>query len=91
MAGFPGTGEYIVRANFARKLGDALNQFSNKESDEPPPDPHDVLNRALVEFWGASLSEIADHYRSCLQRYLYDYAQWQSLVVNAEKKFRPWG
>lgn len=88
MAVFSGTGEYIVRANFARKLSDALNQFSNKESDEPPPDPHDVLNRALVEFWGASFS---GHHRSCLQRYLYNYAQWQSLVVNAERKLRPWG
>lgn len=48
-----GTGEHIVRANFARKLGDALNQFSDKESNEPP-DPHVVLNRALVEFWGTS-------------------------------------
>lgn len=45
-----GTGEHIVRANFARKLGDALNQFSDKESNEPP-DPHVVLNRALIEFW----------------------------------------
>lgn len=58
MAEFSGTGEYIIRANFARKLGDALNQFSDKESDESPPDPHDVLNRALIEFWGASFRKL---------------------------------
>jgi len=42
---FEGTGEYIVRENLARKIGDAL-------STSDVEDPHGVLHGILLDFWG---------------------------------------
>jgi len=42
-----GTGEHIVRANLARKIGEALRSARDK-GDE---DPHNVLYSVLIEFW----------------------------------------
>ncbi|KAF8160804.1 nucleophile aminohydrolase [Crassisporium funariophilum] len=42
-----GTGEHIIRADIARKLGEALC------ADNVDKDPHDILNHILIdEFWG---------------------------------------
>ncbi|KJA20720.1 hypothetical protein HYPSUDRAFT_141856 [Hypholoma sublateritium FD-334 SS-4] len=42
-----GTGEHIVRANLARKIGEALRSARDKGGE----DPHDVLDSVLIEFW----------------------------------------
>jgi len=46
-----GTGEPIIRANFARKLSEALNQYPNGSDYEPHSDPHEILNQTLVGYW----------------------------------------
>jgi isoaspartyl peptidase/L-asparaginase-like protein (Ntn-hydrolase superfamily) len=46
-----GAGEYIVRANLARSIADALNRASATDADEDV-DVHEVLQRVLAEeFW----------------------------------------
>jgi hypothetical protein len=46
-----GAGEYIVRANLARSIADALNKASDAAEDVDV-DVHEVLQRVLAEeFW----------------------------------------
>lgn len=50
-----GAGEYIVRANLARSIADALNRASATDADEDV-DVHEVLQRVLAEeFWSIIL------------------------------------
>ncbi|KAF8973118.1 nucleophile aminohydrolase, partial [Flammula alnicola] len=46
-----GTGEHIVRENLARKIGEALQPIGHDGEEDLEKDPHDVLNRVLVDFW----------------------------------------
>ena len=44
-----GTGEHIIRTNLAQRLGEALRVAAQSEEAE---DPHDILNRILVDDFG---------------------------------------
>ena len=44
-----GTGEHIIRINLAQRLGEALRVASQSDEGE---DPHDILNRILVDDFG---------------------------------------
>ncbi|KAF9010523.1 nucleophile aminohydrolase [Cyathus striatus] len=45
-----GTGEYIIRANLAQRIGDLFRNAWRNDSEEI--DPHEILNRVVVnEFW----------------------------------------
>jgi len=56
-----GTGEHIIRSNLAQRLGEALRVAAKSDEDE---DPHDILNRILVNDFGDTCRELRENHPS---------------------------
>jgi len=53
-----GTGEHIIRTNFAQRLGEALRVAAQSDEGE---DPHDILNRILVDDFGDTCHKLREN------------------------------
>ncbi|KAF8813801.1 N-terminal nucleophile aminohydrolase [Phlegmacium glaucopus] len=53
-----GTGEHIIRTNLARRLGEALRISAQSDEGE---DPHDILNRILIDDFGNTCRELGEN------------------------------
>lgn len=53
-----GTGEHIIRTNLAQRLGEALRVAAHSDEGE---DPHDILNRILVDDFGDTCRKLREN------------------------------